>query len=363
MSGNFVRNALSAAAVALSVGVAAPALAQADQPLKVGFVYVSPIGEAGWSWQQEVGRREMVEALGDKVATQYVEDVPEGADAERVIRDLAQQGNKLIFTTSFGYMNPTLKVAKQFPDVTFVHSTGYKTADNVSVTNARFYEARYLSGIVAGKMTQSNIIGYVGAFPIPEVLQGINAFTRGIRSVNPDAEVRVIWANSWYDPGKERDAALALMGQGADVLTHHTDSTATVQVAEERGKYAVAYHSDMSRFAPKAQLVAVTHHWGDYFTDVARKVLDGTWKSNMVWGGLKEDMARVEGFGPAVPEDVRALVEEKKQEIIAGKLTPFDAPLKDNTGKVILETGSLDDDALNRMNYYVEGVAGKLPTR
>src|SRR5690606_845725 len=168
MSGNFVRNALSAAAVALSVGVAAPALAQADQPLKVGFVYVSPIGEAGWSWQQEVGRREMVEALGDKVATQYVEDVPEGADAERVIRDLAQQGNKLIFTTSFGYMNPTLKVAKQFPDVTFVHSTGYKTADNVSVTNARFYEARYLAGIVAGKMTQSNIIGYVGAFPIPE---------------------------------------------------------------------------------------------------------------------------------------------------------------------------------------------------
>lgn len=364
MSGNFVRNVLSAATLALTLGTGAPAIAQgAEDPLKVGFVYVSPIGEAGWSWQQEVGRRELVEALGDKVVTQYVEDVPEGADAERVIRDLAQQGNKLIFTTSFGYMNPTLKVARQFPDVTFIHSTGYKTADNVGVTNSRFYEARYLSGIVAGKMTESNIIGYVGAFPIPEVLQGINAFTRGIRSVNPDAEVRVIWANSWYDPGKERDAALALLGQGADIITHHTDSTATVQAAEERGKYAVAYHSDMSRFAPKAQLVAVTHHWGDYFTGVARQVIDGSWKSNSVWGGLKEGMARVEGFGPAVPEDVRALVEQKKQEIIAGTLTPFDAPVKDNTGKIVLESGSLDDDALTRMNYYVEGVAGKLPTK
>lgn len=358
MSGTFIRNALCAAALAIGAGVPA---AQAEEPLKVGFVYVSPIGEAGWTWQQDVGRRELEQALGGKVKTQYVEDVPEGADAERVIRDLAQQGNKLIFTTSFGYMNPTLKVARQFPDVKFVHSTGYKTADNVAVTNARFYEARYLAGIVAGKMTQSNVVGYVGAFPIPEVLQGINAYTRGLRSVNPDAEVRVIWVNSWYDPGKERDAALALLGQGADVLTHHTDSTAAVQAAEEQGKYAVAYHSDMSKFAPKAQLAAVTHHWGDYFTMAARQVLDGSWKADMTWGGLKADMARIEGFGPAVPDDVRALVEEKKREIIAGTLTPFDAPLKDNTGKVVLESGSLDDDALNRMNYYVEGVAGKLP--
>ncbi|HLV28029.1 MAG TPA: BMP family ABC transporter substrate-binding protein [Burkholderiaceae bacterium] len=361
MSGKFVRNALSAAALALAVS-AAPTVA-AEEPLKVGFVYVSPIGEAGWTWQQDIGRRELEQALGDKVKTQYVEDVPEGADAERVIRDLAQQGNKLIFTTSFGYMNPTLKVARQFPDVKFVHSTGYKTADNVAVTNARFYEARYLAGIVAGKMTKSNVAGYVGAFPIPEVLQGINAFTRGMRSVNPDAEVRVIWVNSWYDPGKERDAALALLGQGADVLTHHTDSTATVQAAEEKGKYAVAYHSDMSKFGPNAQLVAVTHHWGDYFTNAARQVLDGTWKSDVTWGGLKADMARIEAFGAGVPQDVKALVEEKKQEIIAGKLTPFDGPLKDNTGKVILESGTLDDDALTRMNFYVEGVAGKLPTK
>jgi Uncharacterized ABC-type transport system, periplasmic component/surface lipoprotein len=362
MSVKFLRHALSAAAVAATVVLASAAHAQ-QEPLKVGFVYVSPIGEAGWTWQQEQGRREMMAALGDKVSTQFVEDVPEGADAERVIRDLAQQGNKLIFTTSFGYMNPTLKVARQFPDVKFVHSTGYKTADNVAVTNARFYEARYLAGIVAGKMTKSNILGYVGAFPIPEVLQGINAFTLGARSVNPNVETRVIWVNSWYDPGKERDAALALMGQGADILTHHTDSTATVLAAEEKGVHAVAYHSDMSRFAPKAQLVAVTHHWGDYFTKAAQAVLDGTWKSDMTWGGLKEDMARVEGFNAAVPQDVLQLVEEKKQAIIAGKLTPFDGPLKDNAGKVVLESGSLNDDALTRMNYYVEGVVGKLPSK
>jgi len=334
----------------------------ADTPLKVGFVYVSPVGEAGWSWQQDLGRREMEKNLGDKVKTQYVEDVPEGADAERVIRDLAQQGNKLIFTTSFGYMNPTLKVAKQFPDVKFVHSTGYKTAPNVATTNARFYEARYLAGIVAGKMTKTNIAGYVGAFPIPEVLQGMNAFIRGMRSVNPKAEVRVIWVNSWFDPGKERDAALALIGQGADVLTHHTDSTATVQVAEEKGVYAVAYHSNMIKFGPHAQIAAVTHHWGKYFTKEAQDVINGTWKSDSTWGGLKEGMAVIEGFGPAVPDDVKKLVMEKRDEIIAGKLTPFDAPIVTNEGKTILAKGSLDDKGLNQMNYYVQGIVGKLPT-
>ncbi len=335
----------------------------ADEPLKVGFVYVSPIGDAGWTWQQDIGRKQMEEALGAKVKTQYVEDVPEGADAERVIRDLAQQGNQLIFTTSFGYMNPTIKVAKQFPDAKFVHSTGYKTAPNVATTNSRFYEARYLAGMVAGKMTKTNVAGYVGAFPIPEVLQGINAFTRGMRSVNPNAEVRVIWVNSWFDPGKERDAALALLGQGADVISHHTDSTATVQAAEEQGKYAVAYHSNMQKFGPNAQLVAVTHHWGDYFTRKAQEVLDGKWQADSTWGGLKEGMAAIEGWGPAVPEDVKQMVLAKQEEIIAGKFTPFDAPIKTNDGKVVLEQGSLDDDGLNKMNYYVEGVAGKLPTK
>ncbi|MBP6018439.1 MAG: BMP family ABC transporter substrate-binding protein [Burkholderiaceae bacterium] len=359
-----LRKALFAAAIVPALALSSQALAaDAQEPLKIGFVYVSPIGEAGWTWQQDIGRKEMEQALGDKIKTQYVEDVPEGADAERVIRDLAQQGNKLIFTTSFGYMNPTIKVAKQFPDVKFVHSTGYKTAENVATTNSRFYEARYLAGIVAGKMTTSNIAGYVGAFPIPEVLQGINAFTRGLRSVNPNAEVRVIWVNSWFDPGKERDAALALMGQGADVVTHHTDSTATVQAAEEKGKYAVAYHSDMSKFGPNAQLAAVTHHWGKYFTKEASDVLNGTWKSDSTWGGIKEGMAVLEGFGPAVNDDIRKLVAEKQAEIVAGTLAPFAGPITDNQGKVQLESGVLDDDGLNKMNYYVQGVAGKLPTK
>ncbi|CAM5448498.1 BMP family ABC transporter substrate-binding protein [Eoetvoesiella caeni] len=362
MSKKFMRRTLLAFAAVPVLALSSQANA-ADAPLKVGFVYVSPIGEAGWTWQQDLGRREMEKNLGDKVKTQYVEDVPEGADAERVIRDLAQQGNKLIFTTSFGYMNPTIKVAKQFPDVKFVHSTGYKTAPNVATTNARFYEARYLAGIIAGKMTKTNVAGYVGAFPIPEVLQGMNAFTRGMRSVNPKAEVRVIWVNSWFDPGKERDAALALIGQGADVVTHHTDSTATVQVAEEKGKYAVAYHSDMSKFGPHAQLAAVTHHWGKYFTKEAQDVLNGTWKADSTWGGLKEGMAALDAVNPAVPDDVKKLVEEKKAEIIAGKLTPFDGPVVTNEGKTILASGSMDDKGLNQMNYYVEGIAGKLPSK
>lgn len=355
------RNAL----LALLAGgaMAMSPVAGAEEPLKVGFVYVSPIGEAGWTWQQDIGRKQMEEALGDKIVTQYVEDVPEGADAERVIRDLAQQGNTLIFTTSFGYMNQTLKVARQFPDVKFVHSTGYKTADNVSTTNSRFYEARYLAGMIAGKMTESNIIGYVGAFPIPEVLQGINGFTLGLRSVNPDAEVRVIWANTWFDPGKERDAALALISQGADVITHHTDSTAAVQAAQDEGKYAVAYHSDMAKFGPDAQLAAVTHHWGDYFTEQAQAVLDGTWETSSTWGGLAAGMAKLEAIGDMVPEDVKALVKEKEAEIIAGTFSPFTGPIVDNEGKTQLESGVLDDAGLNKMNYYVEGVASKYPAQ
>ncbi len=360
MSKSFMRGALSAIAV-LPALATAPAFAADSAPLNIGFVYVSPIGEAGWTTQHDMARKEVEKNLGSKVTTKYVENVPEGADAERVIRDLAQQGSKLIFTTSFGYMNPTLKVAKQFPQVKFVHLTGYKTAPNVATANARFYEGRYLAGVMAGKMTKSNVAGYVAAFPIPEVLQGINAFTRGMRSVNPKAEVKVIWVNSWFDPGKERDAAITLMGQGADVVTHHTDSTAIVQAAEEKGKYAVAYHSDMSKFGPKAQIGAVTHHWGDYYTKAAQQVLDGTWKSTSVWGGIKDGMVKLEAIGPAVPKDVKQLVAAKEKEIASGKLTPFDAPVKDNEDKVRLDKGSLNDDALNKMDYYVEGVAGKLP--
>src|SRR5512143_2061688 len=285
-----------AAVTACALALALPAAAQSREPLKIGFVYVSPIGDAGWTHQHDIARIAMEKNLAGKVTTKYVENVPEGADAERVIRDLAQSGYKLIFTTSFGYMNPTLKVAQQFPNVDFEHATGYKTAKNVGTYNARFYEGRYLAGIVAGRMTRTNVAGYVAAFPIPEVVMGINAFARGMRSVNPKAEVKVIWVTSWYDPGREREAAETLVSQGADVLTHHTDSTATVQAAEAKKVYAIAYHSDMSKYGPNAQLTAVTHHWGDYYTKVAQSVVDGKWQQDNVWGGIKDGMIKLAPF-------------------------------------------------------------------
>jgi simple sugar transport system substrate-binding protein len=350
--------------VALAICAAGwlPSAVAADAPLKVGFIYVSPIGDAGWSFQHDSGRREMEKALAGKVVSQYVESVPEGVDAERVIGELARAGNKIIFTTSFGYMNPTIKVAKQFPNTDFEHATGYKTDKNVGIYNARFYEGRYLAGIVAGKMTKSNIGGYVAAFPIPEVVMGINAFTRGMRSVNPNAQVKVIWVNSWFDPGREREAADTLVSQGADVLTHHTDSTAVVQAAEAKNVYAVAYHSDMSKYGPHAHLTAVTHQWGAYYTRVVQSVIDGTWKPDNVWGGIREGMIRMAPFNPVVPKDVQDLVNRTAAEIGAGKFHPFTGPVKDSDGKERLAAGKvMSDDVLSKMDYYVEGVQGKLP--
>jgi simple sugar transport system substrate-binding protein len=334
----------------------------AAEPLKVGFVYVSPVGDAGWTSQHNAGRLALEKALGDKVKTSFVEKVPEGADAERVIRDLAQQGNTLIFTTSFGFMNPTIKVAEEFPNAKFEHATGYKTAANVNTYNARFYEGRYLAGMVAGKMSKTGTMGYVAAFPIPEVLQGINAFTLGARAVNPKAQVRVVWVNSWYDPGKERDAANTLMGQGADVVTHHTDSTATVAVAEERGKMAIAYHSDMRKFGPNAQLAAVTHHWGDYYTARAKAVMDGTWKVAPVWGGIKEGFIKLEGLSDKLPKELVDDVKKREDEMRAGTFHPFSGPIKTNEGKDVIASGALTDEQLGKMDYYVAGVVGKVPS-
>jgi basic membrane protein A and related proteins len=346
-----------------AVTLTAPAAAQSKEPLKIGFVYVSPIGDAGWTFQHDTGRKEMEKALGGKVTSKYVENVPEGADAERVIRDLAQSGHNLIFTTSFGYMNPTLKVATTFPKVNFEHATGYKTAKNVGIYNARFYEGRYLAGIVAGKMTKTGVAGYVAAFPIPEVVMGINAFARGMRSVNPKAEVKVIWVNSWFDPGRESEASNTLVSQGADVLTHHTDSTAAVQTAEAKKVYAIAYHSDMSKYGPNAQLTAVTHHWGDYYTKVAQSVVDGKWQQDNVWGGIKDGMIKLAPFNKVVPPDVVAMVKKAEGEIAAGKLNPFTGPMKTNDGKEVLAAGKTMTDAeLSKMDYYVEGVVGKLPS-
>ena len=337
------------------------AKAPASEPLKIGFVYVSPVGDAGWTSQHHAGRAEMLKALGDKVTSTYVEKVPEGADAERVIRDLAQQGNRLIFTTSFGFMNPTLKVAEEFPAVKFEHATGYKTAPNMNTYSVRFYEGRYLAGLIAGRMTKSNILGYVAAFPIPEVLQGINAYTLAARSVNPKAQVRVVWVNTWYDPGKERDAANTLMGQGADIVTHHTDSTATVAAAEEKGKWAIAYHSNMAKYGPNAQLAAVTHHWGRYYTERTQAVLDGTWKVAPIWGGVREGMIGVEGLSDKLPKDLVEMVKARETDIGSGRFHPFTGPLRTSDGKLVQAAGSLSDEQLLQMNYYVEGVVGKVP--
>jgi len=334
------------------------------EPLKIGFVYVAPVTDAGWVRQHEEGRKAVEAALGGKVKTTYVENVPEGADAERVIRDLAQQGNRLIFTPSFGYMEPTLKVARDFPDVKFESVTGYKAAPNVATANARYYEGRYLAGIAAGRMTKTNIAGYVAGFPIPEVLQGINAFTLGMRSVNPNAKVIVVWLNEWFDPPKERDAAMALFNQNADVVAFHTGSTAVMAAAQERGKMAVAYHSDMRKVAPDAQIVAVTHQWGGYYTQRAQAVLDGRWKSGNVWGGVKDGMIRVGDFGSKVPKAVQHEVLARQQDIASGKLQPFRAvagDVRDNEGRVVIAKGAqLDDEQVLKMNWLADGVQGRV---
>jgi simple sugar transport system substrate-binding protein len=350
---------LAAIAMAASV-IAFPCHAQKNEPLKVGFLYVAPLTEAGWVRQHEEGRQAVQAAFSERVKTSFVENVAEGPDAERVIRDLAATGHKLIFTPSFGYMEPTLKVAKDFPDVKFESITGYKTAPNVAAANARYYEGRYLAGIAAGRMSKSHQAGYVAGFPIPEVLQGINAFTLGMRSVDPQAQVRVVWLNTWFDPGKERDAAMALMDQGADVLAFHTASTAVMAAAQERGKLAVAYHSDMRKVAPDAQVVAVTHQWGDYYRKRTQAVLDGTWKSANVWGGVKEGMIRVGYFGSKVPKTVQDEVLARQQDIASGKLRPFAGPITDNEGKAVIgKDQALTDEQILGMKFLVSGVQGK----
>ncbi|WP_114971029.1 BMP family ABC transporter substrate-binding protein [Rhodoferax ferrireducens] len=336
----------------------------AKEPLKVGFVYVAPLTDAGWVRQHDEGRRAVEAALGARVKTTYVENVAEGADSERVIRDLAATGHQLIFTPSFGYMEPTLKVAQEFPDVKFESITGYKTAPNVAVANARYFEGRYLAGIAAGRMTHTNVAGYVAGFPIPEVLQGINAFALGMRSVNPKAEVKVVWLNVWFDPTRERDAAMTLFNQNVDVIAFHTGSSAVMVAAQERGKLAVAYHSDMRKIAPDAQIVAVTHQWGQYYTQRAQAVLDGSWKSGHVWGGVREGMIKVDGFGSKVPKAVQDEVLARQKDIAAGKLHPFHAgqAVLDNEGRQVIAKGqTLIDEQILKMNWLVQGVQGKLP--
>jgi basic membrane protein A and related proteins len=354
------RSLVLAPLAAVALGAARRSLAQ-GAPLGVGFVYVSPIGEAGWSYQHDLGRRALQQALGDRVTTRYVESVPEGADAERVMRDLAAQGQRLIFATSFGYLEPALRVAADFPETTFEHCGGYKSAPNLGTYNARYYEGRYLAGLVAGSATRAGVAGYVAGFPVPEVIQGINAFALGMRAVNPKAQVRVLWLDSWFDPARERDAALALAGQGADVLTNHSASPAVALAAESKGVMCVGYQSDMRAFAPRTQLTAVVHEWGGYYTRVAQAVLDGRWTPRPVWGGIRDGFIRMAPFGATVSKATAALVQRRQAEIVAGRLHPFSGRLVDNGGRPRLDGGTMSDAAIQQMDWFVDGVVGVLP--
>lgn len=356
------RSLIALAAVAASVSLTLGAPVRAADPLKVAFVYVGPVGDAGWTYAHEQGRLAMNKALAGKVVSTYVENVPEGADAERVIRKLAADGNKLIFTTSFGFMNPTEKVAKAFPDVVFEHATGFKMAKNMGIYETRQYEGTYLQGVIAGKMSKSGIIGFVGSFPVPEVIRNIDAFTLGAQSVNPAIKTKVIWVNSWYDPGRERQAAETLIAQGADVLTQNTDSPATLQVAQAKGKYAFGWDSDMVTFAPKAHLTATTNSWGDFYTRTAQAVLAGTWKTGEVRGGLMEGMVKMSPLNAAIPADVAKLFEQKKAAIISGQLKPFQGPVKDQSGAIRVAAGAdMAIKDVHGLNFYVQGVEGTIP--
>lgn len=348
------------AAAFFAVAMASTAWAGED-PLKVGFVYVGPPGDHGWTYQHDQARLALEAALGDKVETTFVENVAEGPDAERVIRQLAAAGNGLIFTTSFGFMNPTLNVAKRFPDVIFEHATGYKRSDNVSTYSARFYEGRYVLGQIAGKMSETGIVGYVASFPIPEVVRGINAFLLGMQSVRDDATLKVVWVNSWFDPGKESDAAKALIDQGADIITQHTDSPAPLQVAEQRGKYAFGQASNMIAFAPNAQLTAIVNDWSGYYIEQTKAVIAGTWESSDTWGGLASGMVVMAEY-TNMPDEVAAMARATEEAIRSGELHPFQGPLTNQAGEQVIGEGeTLDDGTLAGMNWYVQGVDDQLP--
>ena len=342
---------------------AAPASAAKAAPLKIAFAYVGPVGDAGWTFAHDNARKAIEAAFGDKVQTSFVENVPESADAERVFRDLASQGNKLIFGTSFGYMEPMLKVAADFPDVKFEHATGFKQSANLRSYDSRSYMSAYLAGVIAGKMTKSNVIGVVGSIPMPEVIRNIDAFTLGAQSVNPKIRTKVVWVNSWFDPPKETEAAQSLINGGADVLLQNTDSTAVLQTAEKNKKYAFGWDSDMTKFAPNAHLASAVINWTPYYTKAVNDVLDGTWKGNTAtWWGVKEGANDVVAISDKVPQEVKDLVAKTKAGMVDGSFEIWKGPIEDNTGKEMLKKDEVGDDKfLSGLNLYVKGVEGKVP--
>ena len=362
--------AVASLALSALVGLTTVTTANAADKVKVGFVYLTTPGDHGWTYAHEVARQDVEKHFGDKVVTTFVENVPEGPDSARVIRELAKQGNEIIFTTSFGYMDHTIKVAKEFPNVKFEHITGYKRSPNVATGNIRFYEGRYVQGVVAGLMTKSNKIGYLASFPIPEVIQGINAFGIGLRSVNPKAEVSVIWVNSWYDPVKEADAAKVHIAEGADILAQHTDSPAMLQTAQKAGVHGFGQSSDMKAFAPKAQLFSSVNNWGPYYISKIQQMMDGKWSTGEgpdhwagnTWVGMADDYLVLSPF-ENMPSDVAAAAAKAAADIKSGRNKIFTGPIKDNSGKIRVPAGKTlnDGELFQTLDYYVDGISGKIP--
>jgi basic membrane protein A and related proteins len=356
------RTLLTTAALALSMGL--PGMALAQDKLKVGFIYVGPIGDGGWTYQHDQGRLAVEAAYGDKVETIYQESVPEGADAERVITQMVMQGAKLIFTTSFGYMDPTNNVAAKFPDVKFEHATGYKREHpNVATYDARFYEGRAVLGTIAGRMTKTNKIGYIGSFPIPEVIQGINSTYLHAKKVNPDVEIVVTWAYTWFDPAKEADAARAMIDQGVDVILAHTDSTAPLaEAAKTPGIIGFGQASDMAEFKPSPRVASIIDNWAPYYIKRVGMVLDGTWEQTSSWGGMPEEEVVIGEITDAVPAEVKAEAEAMIAAITAGTYHPFTGPINKQDGSVWLAEGEVANDGdLLSMMFYVEGITSEIP--
>ena len=339
----------------------APAPAKAD-PLKIAFAYVGPVGDGGWTFAHDNARKALEKEFGDRIVTSYVESVPESADAERVIRDMAGQGNKLIFGTTFGYMEPMLKVAADNPEVKFEHATGYKTAPNMRTYDSRTYEGAYMAGVIAGRMTKSNTLGVVASIPIPEVIRNINSFTLGAQSSNPNIKTKVVWVNEWFNPPKETEAATALINGGADILFQNTDSSAVLQTAEKMGKRGFGWDSDMTAYGPKAHLGSAIIDWAPYYIKAVGEALDGKWATGQTWWGVKEGAIDLVSLAADVPEDAKAKLEEVRSGLKAGTYNIWKGPISDNTGKEVLAEGTVADDKfLGGINWYVKGVEGKVP--
>jgi len=370
--------ALTAVAAAALVGCGkkeepAPAPASAPvaaepakpEPLKIAFAYVGPVGDGGWTFAHDNGRKALEKEFGDKITTSFVENVPESADAERVLRDMAGQGNKLIFGTTFGYMEPMLKVAADNAGVKFEHATGYKQLENMRTYDSRTYEGAYMAGVIAGKMTQTNTLGVVGSIPIPEVIRNINAFTLGAQSSNPKVKTKVVWVNGWFDPPKETEAATSLINGGADVLFQNTDSPAVLKTAEAKGKRAFGWDSDMTAYGPKAHLASAVINWGPYYIQATKEALDGSWKAGAgahAWWGVKEGAIDIVSMAEDVPAETKAKVGEVKKGLLEGSFAIWKGPITDNTGKVRVAKDSVaDDQFLGGLNFYVKGVEGKVP--